>query len=159
MLASDKIAPAGFRRGYLMRRTIIATVLLILFGWLAWEYVPINIWDGAYDLRVHVESETGAVQAVRCVAVPNRDAAEEVLQQPDSVALDPSSVTADPFTGHPIMVAVHVSGRDTPSGRVINRGQYRYLAVIARMSDGRTISKAVEIPDGRTKRELRLALP
>jgi len=144
-----------------MRRALIAVVAVLALGVLAWEFIPVQvmIWDGSFDLTVRVESSAGQPQVVSCEAFGRREYAEEAvahLLPPESRMW---STTADPFDGQPLIVRVAVSGRESPFGRELRRSQFRYLAVIAVLPDGRRVGKVVDIPDERVSREVSVALP
>jgi hypothetical protein len=68
-------------------------------------------------------------------------------------------IESNPFVEAPLAVRVHVSGSDALSGRELSRFQEGGLLVVANLSDGTTIKRAVEIPDGRIEREIRVKLP
>lgn len=144
-----------------MRRAFLIIAALVIAGALVWEFgpIPVTIWDGGFDLTVHVTSLAGPLRSVSCQAFGRREQTEQVLQYllPPETRL--SSATADPFVGEPLTVFVRVSGRDSPSGRQLQRSQFSYLVVIGQWQDGRRVGKLVEIPDGRVSREVRVVLP
>ena len=139
-----------------MRRALIAVLAL---GVLAWEFVPVQvlIWDGSFNLIVRVECPEGRPRAVTCEAFGRREYADEAVAH--LLPLESWSAVADPFDGQPITVRVAVSGRESPFGRELLRSQFRFLAVIAVLPDGRRVGKVVDIPDGRVSREVSVALP
>ena len=144
-----------------MRRALIAVVAVLALGVLAWEFVPIQvlIWDGSFDLIVRVECPEGRPRAVTCEAFDRREFANEAVTHLLPSESRSWSAVADPFDGRPITVHVAVSGRESPFGRELRRSQFRYLAVIAVMPDGRRVGKVVDIPDGQVSREVSVALP
>ena len=144
-----------------MRRAALITAALIVAGLLAWEFVPlqVTIWDAGYDLAVQVSSTTGPLRSVSCEAFPRREAAADFLKYllPPETRL--WSTVADPFAGEPLTVHISVSGRDSPSGRELQRFQFRYLLVVGQLQNGRRVGKLVEIPDERLSREISVELP
>ena len=143
-----------------MRRAFLTIAALVIAGVLAWEFspFPVTIWDGGFNLTVHVTSPAGPLHSVSCQAFGRREQTEEVLEYllpPESLGY---SAVADPFVGEPLKVYVPVSGRDSPSGRTLRRTQFRYLVVIGQWQDGRRAGKLVEIPDGRVSREVSVVL-
>lgn len=144
-----------------MRRALIAVVVVLALGVLAWEFVPVQVrvWDGSFDLTVRVECPEGRPRSVTCEAFGRCEYADEAvahLLPPESRMW---STVADPFDGQPIAVRVAVSGRESPFGRELRRSQFRFLAVIAVLPGGRQVGKVVDIPDGRVSREVSVALP
>jgi hypothetical protein len=138
---------------------LIAGLLIVGFGlwfYTSKEYV---IWDGGFDLTVHVSSNPVRPRSVTCQAFGHREYADFAVEH----LLPPSSrlwsATADPFDGKPIRVDVPVSGRDSMSGRELARFQFRYLVVIAVLPDGRRVGKLVNIPDSRVSREVTVTFP
>jgi hypothetical protein len=144
-----------------MMRYCLAITALAAIGALAWEFVPIRVtvWDGAYDLTVRVSSTAGPLRSIRCEAFARREHAEELLERPAPLGPRTWSVVADPFTGAPLRVPVRISGHESPSGREVSRFQFRHLAVIGELADGRQVGRLVEIPDCRVSREVSVALP
>jgi hypothetical protein len=142
-----------------MRRTFLILALLVVACVLAWEFIPIQvmIWDGEFDLTVHVSSSDGPLHSVSCQAFSRREDAEYVVKH----LLPPEGLwftVADPFDGQPLTVGVPLSGRVSPWGRELGRFQFKYLVVIGQLKDGRRIGKLVEIPDSRESREVSVAL-
>ncbi len=144
-----------------MRRALIAVVATLAVGVLAWEFIPVQvlIWDGSFDLTVRVECPAGQPRSVSCEAFGRREYADEAAAQ----LLPPESrmwsTTAEPFDGQALSVRVAVSGRESPFGRELRRSQFRHLAVIAVLADGRRVGKVVDIPDGQVSREVSVTLP
>ena len=144
-----------------MRRTILTLTAVLVAGFLAWEFVPLEkkICDGSFDLTVRVECLAGQPRSVSCEAFGRLMQAEEAL----AVLMPPESrrwsAVADPFDGRPLTVGVPVSWRESPLGRQYRRTQFRYLVVIATMQDGERIGKLVDIPDSRESREVSVSLP
>jgi hypothetical protein len=145
-----------------MLRAFLIIALVIVAGGLAWEFVPLQVavWDGGFDLAVNVSSTAGTLAAVRCEACSRREEAEFALEHP----LSPEShswwsAVSDPFDGKTIMVRVPLSGKDSPCGRELSRFQFRYLAVMGQLQNGRHFGKLVEIPDSRVSREVSVSLP
>jgi hypothetical protein len=145
-----------------MCRKLVFIALLLVPGTAVWAYTSTTyiIWDGEFDLTVHVSSDyPGPPRSVTCQALGFREDAEHVLEHllPPETRL--WSTTADPFAGEPLTVHVPQSGRDSTSGRELRRFQFRYLVVIAELPDGRRVGKLVDIPDCRMSREVSVALP
>jgi hypothetical protein len=144
-----------------MRRTLVIIAAVLTAGFLAWEFVPLNVlhMDGSFDLTVHVKSRAGQPRTVSCEAFGRREHADEALV----VLLPPESrmwsTVADPFDGQPLTVRVPVSCQESPLGREVRRSQFRYLVVIATMPDGRRLGKQVDIPNGRVSQEVSVILP
>jgi hypothetical protein len=144
-----------------MPRKPLAVVLVLVTGGLVWFYTSAQyiIWDGGFDLTVHVTSSAGPLRSVTCRAYGQRDDAEQAakyLLPPES---DLWAAQADPFTGEPLTLNIPLSGRDSMSGRELSRFQFRHLVVIGQLQDGRRVSKLVEIPDCRVSRDVSVALP
>jgi len=144
-----------------MRRILLTAAVLLVAGALAWEFVPIpvTVWDGGFDLTVHVASTGGPMRKVTCEAFGTRAPAEQSLEfliPPDSASW---SATADPFVGQTLTVRVAVSGHESPMGRALSRSQFRHLVVIGEFQDGRRVGKLVDIPDVRVTREISVVLP
>jgi hypothetical protein len=126
-----------------------------------WLYTSTTyiIWDGEFDLTVHVSSDPGPPRSVTCEAFGFREGGEYVRENllPPETRL--WSTTEDPFVGEPLTVHVPQSGQDSMSGRELQRFQFRYLVVVAELPDGRRVGKLVDIPDCRVAREVSIALP
>jgi hypothetical protein len=143
-----------------MRRKLVAVLVLLVFGVALWAYSSAThiVWDGGFDLSVHVSSNPGPPLSVTCQPFGRLEYAEYMLKH-----LSPEtrlwSVSADPFVGEPLIVHVPVSGRDSMSGRQLSRSQFEYLVVVAVLPDGRRVGKLVDIPDGRVSREVSVTLP
>jgi hypothetical protein len=144
-----------------MRRALFATVAILAAGVLAWEFIPlaVTIHDGGFDLTVHIESLGGQPQSVSCETFGRREYADEAVTRLLPPQSRSWSAVADPFDGRPLTVGVAVGERESPFGRVLQRFQFRFMAVIAVMPDGSRIGKVVEIPDGRVSREVTVELP
>jgi hypothetical protein len=131
-----------------MWRRQLGIALVLLVAGLLWIYVsfPYVHWDGGFDLTVNVSSACGPVRSVTCQSFGNRNDAIEAMQHrlPERGRF---SATDEPFTGSPLKVFVPVSGRDSMSGRQLDSGQFRYLAVIGECRDGRQFGTVVDIPD------------
>ena len=139
-----------------MRRTILILFAVVVAGVLAWEFVPIQvmIWDGGFDLNVHVESRRPQPQSVTCEAFSHREQAQVVAVRWLPLGSSTRSAIADPFVGQPLTVAVPVSGRRSPFGRELRWSQFQALLVIATYPDGLRVGQVVDIPDGRVNREV-----
>src|SRR4051794_26782945 len=63
----------------MLRKLLIAAVLVLACGVLAVEFYPVHvlIWDGGYKLTVHIDTPAGPPSAVGCYAVGRREHAEE----------------------------------------------------------------------------------
>ena len=72
---------------------------------------------------------------------------------------DPWSTTVEPFTGAPVTVFVPLSGHVSMCGRELSRMQFRYLAVIGQLQDGRRVGKVMVIPDSRVAQTLSVSFP
>jgi len=142
-------------------RYFVVVIGLTAIGALAWEFVPIQVkvWDGSFDLTVRVSSADGPLRSVRCESFARREHAEELLERPGPPGSRVWSVAAEPFAGEPLSVPVRVSGRESPCGREVGRYQFRFLAVIGELADGRRVGKLVEIPDCRVSREVSVVVP
>lgn len=143
-----------------MRRKLIVIVVLMIAGVLLWVYTSMQytIWDGGFELTIHVSSDPGPPRSVSCQAFGSRQDAEYVLTR----LIHPErlwSIVADPFNGEALILNVPLSGHDSMSGRELVRFQFRYLVVIAVLPDGRRVGKLVEIPDCRVSREVSVVLP
>jgi hypothetical protein len=157
----EVISSAGSTGHEETMRWFLLLFALLAAGVLAWEFIPIQVtvWDGGFDLTVHVSSTAGPLRAVSCQAYGQREDAEAAVQDLVPPRMGFASATADPFDGRPLTVNVHVSGRLSPFGRELARFQYRHLVVIGQLKDGRRIGKRIEIPDGCLSREVRVSLP
>jgi hypothetical protein len=138
--------------GLLMRYVLVVGAVALIAASLAWEFIPLQvmIWDGGYNLTVHVDSTAGRLEAVDCRAVTEAGA-EELLAN-----LFPPTTE---FAGQPVIVGVQTSGRCSPCGRELARFQSSHLVVIGQLHDGRRFGKVVVIPDGRESSEVRVSLP
>jgi hypothetical protein len=143
-----------------MRRVLLIAAAVLACFVLAVEFIPIYmvIWDGGYDLTVHVKSPSGRPRSIYCEAYGQRKYADEACAR---LATDASAwrTVADPFDGNPLPVWVAVSGRRTLFGRYVHRMQFRFLAITAVMPDGNRVSKVIDLPDDRVSREVTLTLP
>jgi hypothetical protein len=144
-----------------MLRWVLMIAILVAASLLAWEFVPlqVTIWDGGYELAVHVSATAGPLRSVSCEAFSRAEDAQHALEYTLPPETSTWSATADPFTGEVLKVRVPVSGRDSPCGRELRRFQFRYLLVIGHLQNGRRVGKVVEIPDGRVSREITVVLP
>jgi hypothetical protein len=137
---------------------VVAAAINVCLLWLYTSY-PCITSDGSFNLAVHVSSTVGPLRSVSCEALGRREQAEVVVQKllPPETRL--WSATADPFVGKPLTVSVPLGGRESMSGRELRRTQFRYLAVIGQLQDGRRVGKWVEIPDCRVSRKVEATLP
>jgi hypothetical protein len=142
-----------------MRRKLLIVALLLAAGAMLGVYTSTTkiIWDGGYELTIHVSSNPGPPRSVNCLVCGNREEAEFVLMTflPETRW----SATADPFASKPLMVNVPVSGKASWSGRELSWVQFPWLVVIAVLPDGRRVAKLIKIPDGRVSREVAVELP
>ena len=113
------------------------------------------IWDGGYDLTVHVEASGTPVRAVDAQAFTSREVAEQAATHLRTET-GRWATTADPFDGRPLAVSVRTSGADSFFGWEVWRAQYRFLVVVVTYADGRRAAKLIDIPDGRVSREVRV---
>jgi hypothetical protein len=143
----------------MMRRAAILVALFVA-GLLVWEFVPIQkiVWDGEFQLTVHLTSSDGPLRSVSAEAFGRREEAEETLRFLPPPECRWSSV-ADPYEGQPLIVHVPLSGRESPFGRELKRMQFRYLVVIGQWSNRKRAGRIVEIPDSRKSREVHVSLP
>jgi hypothetical protein len=142
-------------------RWVWAILGVLIAALAAWEFIPgeYTIWDGGFDLKVHVSSTDGEIQSVRCKLCSHRDEVDFVLAHPTHPEAAPSAIS-DPFDGRPLSVFVPLSGRTSPLGREIARTQhYRLLVVVARLRNGREVQKVVSVPDSRDSREVDVLMP
>lgn len=144
-----------------MRRTPLILLAVVVAGVLAWEFVPIQvmIWDGAFELKVHVVCHTDPPRAVSCEAFGHREYAEKIVARLLPTESQARSAIADPFGGQTLTVSVPVSGRRSPFGRELRWSQFQALVVIATYPDGHRVGKVVDIPDSRVSREVTVELP
>lgn len=143
-----------------MRRTLtIAAVLLVVAGFV-WEFGCVAICDGSYDLSVTVKSLSGSpIRAVSCEGFRNVEDARfrlEYLPQPE---IRTWFVSAEPFTGQPLIVTLPVSFRESPLGRTWGDTQFRGLVVIVQYQDGERRGKAIEIPHRHESRSVTVEFP
>jgi hypothetical protein len=149
------------------RRPFLVAVLVLIAAVTAVEFIPLYllIWDGGYELTVHVDTPADPPTAVACSAFGRREDAEhlcELSREAPAAALFAEggrATLADPFHGQPLKVYIWVSGRESAFGREVSRSQQRFLVVGAEWPDGRRVCKVVEIPDGRVSREMRVTVP
>ncbi|MBS0263837.1 MAG: hypothetical protein JSS02_18005 [Planctomycetes bacterium] len=143
------------------RRKLIILAFLSVGCGLLWIYTstPYVIWDGGFNLIVHVSSDEGPLSAVSCEAESSRKYAELKFQHLLPPERGGWSATAKPFTGKPVKIFIPVSGTESMSGRALTRTQFELLVVIGEFQDGRRVGKLVEIPDGRVSHELQISLP
>ena len=144
-----------------MRRKLLIIAGLSLPGIALWVYTSAQfiIWDGSFDLTIHVSSDTGQPRSVTCEAFGRHENAETVFESLIPPETRMWSVTADPFDCRPLTVTVPVSGRQSMSGRQLRRTQFQFLVVIAVLPDGRRVGTIVDIPDNRVSREVTVRLP
>jgi len=144
-----------------MRRTFAVLAVVVVAGVLTWEFVPIQVmvWDGHFDLTVHVRSPSGQPSRVSCEAFGHREYAEEAVARLSPLDSQLRSAMGGSFVGNQFTVRVPVSGRRSPFGRELRRMQFQALAVIAEFPDGRRVGKVVDIPDGRVSHEVTVAFP
>lgn len=143
-----------------MRWKLIVAIIVLVSVFL-WEFIPVQviIWDGGFDLTVTVSSNAGPLRSVSCQAFGHRESADFAVEHLLPMEADPWSTHVEPFSGKPLTVFVPLSGRKSPSGRELSRMQFRHLAVIGQLQDGRRVGKVVEIPDCRVSRTVHVILP
>src|SRR5947209_7419905 len=116
---SDRLKSKAGGGGAPMRRTLVSVAAILVAGFLAWEFVPLEtkICDGSIDLTVRVESQAGQPRSVSCEAFGRREPAEAAL----AVLMPPESRmwsnVADPFDGQPLTVRIGTGCRESPLGR------------------------------------------
>lgn len=133
---------------------------ILLGGLLVWgcESSVIRIGDGHFDLAVTVVSESGPLRSVRCLAVANRDQAEDILRRPNPFFEGAWAADADPFDGRPLALQIPLTVRTSLTGRELSRAQLWHLAALGVMHDGRRVCGSVNIPDGRASRTVTVVL-
>jgi hypothetical protein len=144
-----------------MRRALTVVVLVLVAGILAWEFIPLQktIWDGSYELTVHIDSSVGRPRSVTCETSGSREHAEQAAEYLLPPVSQSYSAVADPFDGRPLPVNVATCGGESPFGRDLGSGQSRFLVVIAELPDGRRVGKLVKIPEKQVSRKVTVALP
>jgi hypothetical protein len=143
------------------RRTLLAFVLVVVAVFCCfYVFAPVALWVGSVELAVNVSSTDGLLWEVKCEPFQRRELAQWATRNPTSPEMNNSwSYVVKPFKGEPIKVFVPVSGRDSMWGRELSRIQFQWLAVIGLLNDGKSVTKVVEIPDGRVSREVDVVLP
>ena len=143
-----------------MRWRLIVTIIVLVSVFL-WEFIPVQVvvWDGGFDLTVTVSSNAGPLRSVSCQAFGHRDSAEFAIEQLLPTEADHWSTHVEPFSGEPLTVFVPLSGRKSMCGRELSRMQFRHLAVIGQLHDGRRVGKVVVIPDSRESNTVSVSLP
>ena len=136
-------------------------ILVMLVSAFLWEFIPVQVivWDGGFDLTVTVSSNAGPLRSVSCQAFGHRDSADFAVEHLLTMQADPWSTTVEPFTGAPVTVFVPLSGHVSMCGRELSRMQFRYLAVIGQLHDGRRVGKVMVIPDSRVAQTLSVSFP
>lgn len=147
--------------GVSMKNPLLAVLAILGVALVAWEFIPIQVslCDGSYNLTVRIKSSVGQPSSVSCEVFGNLDYAKEVVDNQFPPETEMWSRVVDPFDGQPITVSVPLTERLSPLGRELSRVQFRYLAVIAVLPDGKRIGKLVNIPDCRELREVSVVLP
>lgn len=143
-----------------MRWKLIVAVIVLVSVCL-WEFIPVQVivWDGGFDLTVTVSSNAGPLRSISCQAFGHRDSADYAVEQLLPMEADHWSTHVEPFSGEPLTVFVPLSGRKSPSGRELSRMQFRHLAVIGQLQDGRRVGKVVVIPDCRVSHKVSVTFP
>lgn len=148
-----------------MRRWRIIPVVAVLAALVVWllAFRSHIVWDGSYELSVHIETDR-PVRAVVCESISGpEDRAEEELAwvktfgRPE--APGPWSTVRERYDGQPIPVQVAVSGKDSYLGYELERSQFRYLVVVVTYPDGSRQGKVVDIPDERLSHKVRVTFP
>jgi hypothetical protein len=116
------------------------------------------VGDGVYKLTVRVQWSKERPKAVMLCARYHRREAEWFVANAARDHL-PWQKKVDPFDGGPLTVSVWFGGRSSEFWGTSWSKQERYLAIVAKLEDGRRVGKVVEIPDRKTSRELVVALP
>lgn len=140
-------------------KRIVAVIVLVSVC--LWEFIPVQvmIWDGGFDLTVTVSSHAGPFRSVSCQAFGHRDSADYAVEQFLPMEADRWSTTVEPFTGAPLTVFVPLSGHMSMCGRELSRMQFRHLAVIGQLQDGRRVGKVVVISDCRVSQTISVTFP
>lgn len=143
-----------------MRRMLgIVAVLLAAVGFF-YGFGCVAICDGSYDLSVTVKSLSSApIRAVSCQGFRNVDEAQFFLEYLPPHETSRWSVSAEPFTGQPLIVSLPLSFRESPLGRTWGDTQYRGLLVIVQYQDGERKGKTVAIPHRRESRSVTVEFP
>jgi len=128
-------------------------------------FIPCLIWDGRFDLVVHVSSSSETIKSITCEPFQTEKQAKTVSEIRASpgfeleAPLSHRAVKVPRFNGDPIEVQVPVSGTEAMCGRALTRTQFQCLLVTGELASGKCITKFVQIPDGRVTREITLELP
>jgi hypothetical protein len=134
---------------------LLSALLCVVIAMLLLSILSCRLWGGRFELTVKVTGDTGSLQSVRCETYGNQESAEKAVKNP---SLQDWSAKEEPFIGQPLTIRVPMGGREYLLWES-SWSQYRYLAIVGEMKDGKRISKVVEIPDGRISREITIAIP
>jgi hypothetical protein len=154
----DSLSLQSFRSFAMPRKGVLAGLSILVVLPILILCSIAKVWDGRFDLTVHVSSSEFVPQAVSCEPEFKRVMADFDVEHFDMAEVT-WSTTADPFTGDALTVPIPVSGRELIFGFESSRTHCQWLAIIAVAPDGKRIGKVVEIPDGRKCREIYVKLP
>ena len=154
------------RRAFLRRLLRFVGVLLLAFLPLAlFDSSCTRIYQGGYELTVHVEASGPKPSAVGCYAVWRQDEAERAREIYQDIPLrraienEWGGPIADPYTGQSLKVQIRMSDQESYFGRPLSTVRQRFLVLLAEWPDGRKVCKVVELPQGRVSKEVTVCLP
>lgn len=147
--------------GFVSKRRILilAFVLAALaVGMAAFDYAGGFFEQGAIPLEVHVESKGNPqIVHVSYVQLDSIKSAERLRDSGDEI--DGGFNTPEEFDGKRFIANVLWDRRTSGFGRERWYWQYSALVLKFEFADGHNLLKVVEIPDGRRKRQVTVAIP
>jgi len=140
----------------------LSTFILLCGGgpaaaWLLYLLMPIEVWDGRFDLAIHLQSKSGRrIESVEYEAFFRRDHAEfTVAHQPEGFG---GFREAEYWSG---VWHCHVAstGRRDIFGRELRYMFARFVVLLIRYDNGEELLQIAEVPEGRGPRSMTVDVP
>ncbi|MDZ4784324.1 MAG: hypothetical protein SGJ19_29100 [Planctomycetia bacterium] len=136
--------------------TLLLLTAVFAFGLFVVDNLSVAVWDGSFDLTVHLNyGERAQLERLAYLVEQNRAMAEWVAVNPEHHG-DWFEPVDDPNV--PFVVGVNCYGRESTFGRELSYGEFECLIVKARFVDGTERIDVLDIPKGRHARSMSVTL-